>query len=61
MSLDAGELVFLDAGIAIRYSDSDHNHLVDVLWEFMRYDGYAGGQLMAQVSDEQARRPSPSF
>eukprot|EP00966_Prymnesium_polylepis_P139456 3222259-Prymnesium_polylepis.1 len=51
----AGDLAFLDAGIAVRYSDSDHNHLVDVLSCFLRYDGYAGAQLMAQQSEDQAR------
>jgi len=48
-----GKLAFLDAGIAIRYTESDHNHLVEVLSCFLRYDGCAGAKLMADQSEDQ--------
>ena len=34
-------LVFLDAGIAVRYTDHEHEHLIDVLNAFIQYDGCA--------------------
>lgn len=45
-----GQLAFLDAGIAIRFSERDHQHLIDVLSAFITYDGYEGGRLMAEHS-----------
>jgi len=44
------QLAFLDAGIAVRYSEVEHEHLIDVLTAFIQYDGYLGGQLMADRS-----------
>lgn len=49
-----GELAFLDAGICVRYTDAVHEHLIDVLSAFIRYDGYEGGRLMAARSEADA-------
>ena len=49
-----GCLGFLDAGIAVSYSDAVHEHLIDVLSAFIRYDGYEGGRLMAERSTAEA-------
>lgn len=46
------QLAYLDAGIAVSYSDADHEHLIDVLSAFIRYDGYEAGRLMASHSSE---------
>ena len=51
---DSGEIAFLDAGICVRYTDAVHEHLIDVLSAFIRYDGYEGGRLMAARSDADA-------
>jgi len=47
-----GALAFLDAGIAVQYSDEDHNNLIDILSCFLQYDGYAGAQKMIDMSTE---------
>lgn len=44
------QLAYLDAGIAVSYSDADHEHLIDVLTAFIQYDGFEGGRLMASHS-----------
>ena len=44
------KLAFLDAGIVVRYSADEHEHLIDVLTAFIQYDGYTGGKLMAAKS-----------
>lgn len=55
-------VVFLDAGIAVSYSQADHQHLIDVLTAFIQYDGYYGGQLMAeQTENPDALRDVPGF
>ena len=46
------KLAFLDAGIAIRYTEEEHEHLIDVLSAFIQYDGYSGGKLMADISGD---------
>jgi aarF domain-containing kinase len=49
---DKAQIAFLDAGIAVRYSEADHEHLIDVLTSFIQYDGFEGGRLMAEKSEE---------
>jgi len=44
------QLCFLDAGIAVKYSQAEHEHLIDVLSSFIQYDGYEGGRLIAERS-----------
>ena len=46
------QLAYLDAGIAVSYSDADHEHLIDVLTAFIQYDGYEVGRLMASQSSD---------
>ena len=47
------KLAFLDAGIAIRYSETEHEHLIDVLTAFIQYDGCARNNIATRAHGRQ--------
>uniref|UniRef100_A0A7S0L238 Protein kinase domain-containing protein n=1 Tax=Coccolithus braarudii TaxID=221442 RepID=A0A7S0L238_9EUKA len=49
----SGKLAFLDAGIAVEYTERDHQMLIEILSRFIQYDGYGGGLKMLEQTDSQ--------
>eukprot|EP00814_Leptocylindrus_danicus_P001258 CAMPEP_0116042344 /NCGR_PEP_ID=MMETSP0321-20121206/25625_1 /TAXON_ID=163516 /ORGANISM="Leptocylindrus danicus var. danicus, Strain B650" /LENGTH=533 /DNA_ID=CAMNT_0003522785 /DNA_START=203 /DNA_END=1802 /DNA_ORIENTATION=+ len=49
------KFIFLDAGIALEYSEADHDLIVNILMSFIRMDGERAGRLMIADSNDRTQ------